>query len=281
MNLIDLHSHSTASDGLLSPSALVELAANSGVEILALTDHDDVSGLEEACIAADKCNIHFIRGVEISVSWRGHTLHIIGLQIDSDHPVLISGLAELRAGRKIRAERIADSLAKAGINGALEGAQRHAGNPEILNRTHFARYLVEAGYASNMRTVFNRFMSGGKPGHVKHEWVQMGDAISWICASGGQAVLAHPGRYVLSDVEMCELLGEFRSLGGRGIEVVTGSHRPDQYPVFAKLAIQFDLLASIGSDYHGPGENRFPLGRLPELPSGVTPIWRDWPEVVV
>jgi predicted metal-dependent phosphoesterase TrpH len=277
----DLHCHSTVSDGLLSPSELVARAAERGVKFLALTDHDDVDGLEEATQAAAQHGITFINGVEISVSWRSHTLHIVGLRIDPKNPALVVGLHGIRSGRRRRAELMADSLARSGIGGVLEGAYRYAANPDIIGRTHFARYLVEAGHCKDVASVFKRYLVKGKPGYVPHQWAELQDAINWIRGAGGIAVLAHPGRYTagrkaMGKSTLQELLQEFTDMGGQGIEVVTGSHTPPQYAEFARYATQYGLLCSCGSDYHGPGESYRDLGRLPDLPLECKPIWSAW-----
>jgi predicted metal-dependent phosphoesterase TrpH len=277
----DLHCHSTVSDGLLSPSELVTRAAERGVKFLALTDHDDVDGLEEAAQAAAQHGITFINGVEISVSWRSHTLHIVGLRIDPKNPALVEGLHGIRSGRRHRAELMADSLARCGIGGVLDGAYRYAANPDIIGRTHFARYMVEAGHCKDVASVFKRYLVKGKPGYVPHQWAELQDAINWIRGAGGIAVLAHPGRYTagrkaMGKSTLQELLQEFTEMGGQGIEVVTGSHTPPQYAEFARYATQYGLLCSCGSDYHGPGESYRDLGRLPDLPLECKPIWDAW-----
>jgi predicted metal-dependent phosphoesterase TrpH len=274
---IDLHSHSRASDGLLSPAALVGLAAARGVDVLALTDHDDLSGLEEASRAADDHGIRLINGVEISSVWRDDlSVHVVGLGVCTDDAELCGGLESIRHSRAARAERMADSLAKAGIPGALEGALTYAGNASLLSRTHFARFLSDNGYARDTRSVFNHYLVPGKPGYVEHQWALLEDAVRWIRSSGGSAVLAHPGRYGLPRATMRELLGEFRDVGGEAVEVLSGSHSPEQFREFAMLAKEFGLTASRGSDFHGPGESRTELGALPLMPPGVTPVWQSW-----
>jgi len=277
----DLHCHSTVSDGLLSPTELVKRAAERGVKYLALTDHDDVDGLVEAAAEARQHGIVFINGVEISVSWRTHTLHIVGLCIDPQNPMLVAGLLSIRSGRRRRAELMAESLARCGIGGVLEGAYRYAKNPDIIGRTHFARYLVEAGHCKDVGSVFKRYLVKGKPGYVPHQWAPLQDAIGWIRAAGGIAVLAHPGRYTagrkaMGKSTLHELLGEFAAMGGEAIEVVTGSHTPPQYAEFARYATEFGLLSSCGSDYHGPGESYRDLGHLPDLPLECKPVWSAW-----
>lgn len=273
---IDLHCHSTASDGLLTPAQLVAHAAARGVEVLSLTDHDEVSGLDEARRTAAEHGIVFINGVEISVSWRGQTLHIVGLGIDPEHPELSKGLMSIREGRTVRARNIAAQLDKFGIHGSFEGACRHAGDGHLIGRMHFARFLVEQGCAKDVKTVFRHYLVKGKPGYAPHHWPSLSDAVSWIRNSGGRAVIAHPGRYKLSKDKLEELLLEFRSLGGEAIEVVTSSHTPEQSLLFARYSQRLGLLASRGSDFHGPGESYFDLGRMPDLPADCTPVWHDW-----
>lgn len=275
----DLHCHSTCSDGTLTPTEVVVRAAGRDVKVLALTDHDDTAGLNEARNAAIQHGMKFINGVEISVSWRKHTLHVVGLGIDPDYPPLQAGLCAVRSGRSVRAQKMADELAKVGIGGVYQGALKHASNPNMVGRTHFARYLVEAGHCKDVKSVFNRFLATGKPGYVPHQWADLADAISWINGSGGIAVLAHPGRYMVGKHSMGRqtmhaLLTEFVALGGRAVEVVTGSHTPEQYAEFARYAEEFDLLSSCGSDFHGPNESYRDLGRLPDLPMICRPIWQ-------
>jgi hypothetical protein len=277
----DLHCHSTVSDGLLTPTELVTRAAERGVKFLALTDHDNVDGLDEAAKAAARLGIEFINGVEISVTWRTFTLHIVGLQIDPHFPALVDGLNGIRSGRRRRAELMAESLARCGISGTLEGAYRYAANPEIIGRTHFARYMVEAGYCKDVGSVFKRYLVKGKPGYVPHQWASLQDAVDWIRGAGGIAVIAHPGRYTagrkaMGKPTLRELLEEFAAMGGRAIEVVTGSHTPPQYAEFARYATEFGLFSSCGSDYHGPGESYRDLGRLPDLPLECKPVWGAW-----
>ncbi len=277
---IDLHSHSTVSDGLLSPEELVQRAALRGVEVLALTDHDDIGGLECARQAAIQHGVQLINGVEISVSWNNQTLHIVGLRIDPKSPPLLQGLEVIRLGRALRAQGIAAELEKSGVHGSLQGATMNAGNPNLIGRTHFARFLVKQGHAVDVKGVFKKFLTPGKPGYVEHRWAALADAVSWIRESGGIAVIAHPGRYSISIAQMRQLLAEFKDLGGAALEVVTGSHAPEQYSIFARYAKQYGLLASVGSDYHGPGESHRDIGHLPELPQGCQPVWRQWPDLM-
>ncbi len=272
----DLHCHSTASDGVLTPSAVVSRAHSQGVDVLALTDHDDVRGQAEAAEAAAALGIRYIPGVEISVTWGGHTLHVVGLGVDTHHPQLLAGLAANRAGRAERARRMSEALARVGIPGALEGAYAYAVNKDLIGRTHFARFLVEEGYVKDVKAVFKNYLVKGKPGYVAHQWASLAQAVQWIHAAGGQAVLAHPGRCNFGSEKMRALLAEFRDLGGEAIEVVTGSHTAEQVPIYAKLAQEFGLYASCGSDFHAPGEGGRELGRLGPLPAICRPIWATW-----
>lgn len=276
MRRYDLHCHSTRSDGLLAPAEVVARAASRGVDVLALTDHDEVSGLAEARAAAACVGIGFVSGTELSVSWEDLTLHIVGLGIDADNPSLAAGLEAIRGGRATRARRMGDALAQVGIPGAYEGALKFVTSERLVSRTHFARYLVAAGHARDVREVFSRYLVPGKPGHVPQVWATLGQAVEWIHVAGGQAVVAHPGRYKVGAGGMRRLLGEFRDVGGDAIEVLSPSHTPAQYTEFATKCRVFGLAASCGSDYHGPGESWMDLGDLPPLPSGVVPVWKDW-----
>lgn len=261
---------------MLAPHEVAARAAAHGVTLWALTDHDEVGGQAAAREAATVLGMDYLSGVEISVTWAGRTLHIVGLGIDPDNADLAQGLERTRSGRCARAEDISAALAKLGIEGAYEGALRYAGNPDMVSRTHFARFLVEHGHCRDIHEVFDRYLGDGKPGYVPHRWARLADAINWIKGAGGVAVMAHPGRYTLSLVEHGALFDEFKALGGEGVEVVTGSHTPDQYALYADVARRYGLLASRGSDFHGPGEGRVELGTLPPLPDNLTPVWSRW-----
>lgn len=257
----------------MRPAEVVSRAAQRGVEVLALTDHDEIGGLAEARAAAAVADIELIDGVEVSVTWGEHTLHIVGLRIDPANEVLVAGLHTNRAGRAGRAERMSAGLARIGIPGVLEGARAYVTNPEVVTRAHFARYLVESGRARSTQAVFDQYLGVGKPGYVPHEWASLDRAIEWITVAGGIPVLAHPGRYKMEESERRKLLRQFKDLGGIGVEVVTGSHTPDQYGYWAKRAHELGFAASVGSDFHGPRESYRDLGDLPPLPSGCTPVW--------
>jgi hypothetical protein len=269
----DLHCHSTASDGALAPAEVVRRAVERGVSLLALTDHDQLSGLEEARAAATASGIEFVCGVEVSVTWRGITVHVVGLRVDPVDRALQAGLEHVRGGRLRRAQKIGEALAAVGIAGSYEGAVALAENPSMVSRTHFARFLVQQGVVADTRAVFRRFLVQGKPGYVPHQWAQLADALRWIRGAGGIAVLAHPGRYGLSAAAMGELVEEFKSGGGSAIETVTGSHSRGQYSEFGELARHYGLAVSRGSDFHSPDEGA-EFGSLPGLDDSLTPVWR-------
>ena len=279
----DLHCHSTVSDGTLEPEALAARAKAGGVELWALTDHDEVSGLQRARDAAVREGLAYLTGCEISVSFAGVTVHIVGLGFDADDAALREGLARTRSGREARARDMAAGLAQVGIHGAFEGALPYVGNPELISRTHFARFLVERGHCADTGEVFRRYLTEGKPGYVPHRWAGLGDAVRWITAAGGEAVIAHPARYKFTPTEEYALFSEFKAHGGRGIEVITGSHSAAEAVRYGETALEFDLLASRGSDFHSPTESRTDLGTLPDLPGRLTPVWQaladrvQWP----
>lgn len=269
----DLHCHCSVSDGVLGAGELVRRAAANGVGMLALTDHDQLAGLAPARAQAAECGVRFIDGVEISVTWEGRTIHVVGLALEPSGAALCAGLAGIREGRLARAQAIAEALAKIGMDGALEGAARHALNADVIGRTHFARYLVECGAAPDVRGVFEAYLVRGKPGYVAHEWARLEDAVRWIREAGGVAVLAHPGRYRIGSAARSRLFGQFRDLGGVAIEVVSGSHSPEHTRLFARLARRYAFLGSCGSDFHAPGESRCDVGRAGALPEDVVPVW--------
>ena len=269
----DLHCHSTISDGTLSPTTLAARARANGAQLWALTDHDEISGQREAATAAQAQGLDYLTGVEISVTFANTTVHIVGLGFDFDDAPLAYGLQETRGGRGTRAQDMAQQLALAGIPGAYEGALRYAGNPQLISRTHFARYLVEQGVCHDTSEVFRRFLTEGKPGFVPHRWARLGDAVRWIREAGGVAVIAHPARYDLTPTEEYALFSEFSQHGGQAVEVVTGSHTPAEYAIYADMAREFGLAASRGSDFHSPQESHTDLGQLPPLPTGLTPVW--------
>jgi predicted metal-dependent phosphoesterase TrpH len=277
----DLHCHSTVSDGTLEPEAIAARAAANGVDLWALTDHDETSGQARARTAARAHGMGYLTGTEISVSFAGETVHIVGLGFDVDDAALRAGLARIRGGREARAREMAASLAQVGIGGAYEGALGYVSNPDLISRTHFARWLVEAGHCSDTNEVFRRFLTDGKPGFVPHRWASLGEAVGWIDGAGGVAVIAHPARYRrFTPTAEYALFNEFKAHGGRGVEVVTGSHSAAESEKYAAMALEFDLLASRGSDFHAPGESRTDLGTLPPLPGNLSPVWEALAERV-
>nr|WP_230681059.1 3',5'-nucleoside bisphosphate phosphatase [Paracidovorax cattleyae] len=269
----DLHCHSVVSDGTLTPEVLAQRARANGVELWALTDHDEVGGQHRAMAAAAAQGMDYLTGVEISVTFIGTTVHIVGLGFDPDDAQLVQGLADTRGGRCQRAQEMAQQLAQVGIRNAYEGALRYVGNPELISRTHFARFLVETGVCRDTSEVFRRFLTEGKPGYVPHRWAALGDAVRWITQAGGMAVIAHPARYKFSATQEYALFSEFRQHGGQGVEVVTGSHTAAEYVTYAAMAQEFGLAASRGSDFHSPDESHTDLGTLPPLPGALTPVW--------
>ncbi len=273
---IDLHCHSTVSDGLLPPREVVRLAHSRGCQLFALTDHDDLRGLPDAADEAASLGMRFVTGVEISVSWGRHNLHVVGLGFDPENPQLVDGLAGVRSGRWERAEQMAASLAKAGIPDTLEGARKYADNPEMISRAHFARYLVEIGKARDVRSVFYKYLKPGMPGYVEHEWARLHEATDWITGAGGVAVLAHPGRYEMGPETLRVLLTEFKRLGGSALEVSSGCHGVADVARFGRLAREFGYLCSCGTDYHATSEGAREPGQNADLPYGCEPVWTRW-----
>ncbi|MFM2426839.1 MAG: hypothetical protein RL707_665 [Pseudomonadota bacterium] len=269
----DLHCHSVVSDGTLTPEELAVRAKANGVELWALTDHDEIGGQDRALAAAHANGMKYLTGTEISVTFANKTVHIVGLGFDAHDAQLVAGLHQTRGGRSERAQEMSEGLAKVGIHGAYEGALKYVGNPELISRTHFARFLVEAGVCQDTPEVFRRFLTEGHPGFVPHRWASLKDAVQWIVQAKGMAIIAHPARYGFTPNEEFALFTEFKNYGGEGVEVITGSHTPAEYVVYADMAQELDLFASRGSDFHSPNESRIDLGTLPWLPGQLTPVW--------
>ena len=269
----DLHCHSVVSDGTLTPEALAERAAKNGVELWALTDHDEIGGQHRAAAAAKANRMRYVTGTEISVSFIGATIHVVGLGFDPDNLKMQAGLLKTRGGRRERAMEMAEGLAKVGIKDAFEGALKYVGNPDLISRTHFGRYLVETGVCKDTNEVFRKYLTEGKPGYVEHKWASLREAVTWIKEGGGIAVIAHPARYKFSTNQEFALFTEFKALGGQAIEVVTGSHSAAEYVVYAEAALEYGFAASRGSDFHSPDESHTDLGTLPYLPGSLTPVW--------
>jgi 3',5'-nucleoside bisphosphate phosphatase len=269
----DLHCHSTVSDGVFAPDEIAHRAKNAGVTLWSLTDHDELSGQKLAMETARQIGLQYLTGVEISVTWAHQTVHIVGLGVDPEDATLTEGLRRTRAGRADRAKRIGDRLEALGMPGAFEGALPFAGNPELISRTHFARYLVQAGYFTEVQDVFDRLLKDDGPAHEPMQWASLGAALTWIRGAGGVSVIAHPGRYRYTATQFGAFFEEFKDLGGQGIEVVTGSHTPAQFKEYAQIARHYGFQASCGSDFHSPNESRVQLGGLPALPGDLTPVW--------
>jgi 3',5'-nucleoside bisphosphate phosphatase len=269
----DLHCHSVISDGTLTPEQLAQRAKTAGVEIWALTDHDEIGGQDRALQAARALELPYLTGTEISVTFANQTVHIVGLGFDAHDAQLHEGLRRTRGGRGERAQEMSDSLAKVGIHGAYEGALKYVGNPELISRTHFARFLVETGVCRDTSEVFRKYLTEGKPGFIPHRWARLQDAVQWITQAGGMAVIAHPARYNFTPNEEYALFTEFKAHGGQGVEVVTGSHSAQEAVRYADTAKEFGLYASRGSDFHSPDESHTDLGALPWLSGELTPVW--------
>ena len=275
MNYInaDLHCHSVISDGTLSPEELALRAKSNGVDLWSLTDHDEIGGQERAIKAAHLVGLSYLTGTEISVSFAGKTVHIVGIGFDHLQTNLVAGLQSTRGGRDERALEMSQQLERVGIKGAYSGALKYAGNPELISRTHFARFLVDTGVCSDTSEVFRKYLTDGKPGFVEHKWATLGNAVTWITQAKGVAVIAHPARYGFTPNEEYALFSEFKEHGGKGVEVITGSHTSEEAVRYADVAREFGLCASRGSDFHSPTESRIDLGTLPQLPSDLTPVW--------
>jgi len=275
MKYYDLHSHSTASDGSLKPTELVTLAKKSGVDCLALTDHDCVDGIEEAKQSAKKIDLEFIPGIELSVSWEKFTIHVVGLNINTSYPALLEGTKQIKSYRVWRAEQISKALEDCGIKGAFSAVQE-ATKGNMIGRMHFANFLVENGYCKDIRSVFKKYLVKNKPGHIHGQWASLEDAVSWIRGAGGVAVIAHPGRYPFKNKKLKLLLNDFIEMGGQAIEVISSSHSIQNVKRITTIALEYDLYASIGSDFHNPDVSWNKLGKLPPLPKQCTPVWNAW-----
>lgn len=268
----DLHCHSTASDGALSPTMLIKRAKEQGVTALALTDHDTTTGYQEARTAANETNLTLIPGIELSASWQGKTFHIVGLGIDPEYQPLFEATRHLQTVRLERAEKIAEKLEKKRITGALEAVMKAAGD-SMITRTHFADFLVSQNHVSTQQEAFDRYLASGKPAYMATVWAELDLAVNWITQSGGIAVLAHPLRYKLTPKWMQRLLTAFKQAGGQGIEVITGRCNTDEIKLAAKYASNFELAGSVGSDFHNPNNQWVELGRLAPLPANIKPVW--------
>lgn len=270
---VDLHCHSNLSDGALSPQDLVALAQQRKVDMLAVTDHDNIDCYNE--INRSMGGIKIITGVELSTTWRNMGIHIVGLNMDLSNSTLLQGIDYQTKARALRAQLIDRKLNDLGLDNCLEGARRYSGGNQI-GRPHFAKYLVEIGAVSNMQQAFKRYLGAGKAGDIKQQWAELGDVISWIRSAGGVAVLAHPTKYNMTRTKLCLLLEDFVQLGGEAIEVISGSQTASITDSMSKLCQQFNLLASCGSDFHAPSQPWAALGMIPKLPDNNVPVWTRW-----
>jgi len=273
---VDLHNHSYYSDGVFSPSEVVRFADDAGCDLFALTDHDTTDGLDEAQNMADKLSVELVSGVEISSFWRNMTIHIIGLDIDINNDILQVGLVHNQQLRKERAEKIALGLWRAGIKDALEKTQAFS-KTDMLTRTHFAQMLIGEGYCKDMKSVFRRYLTGKKPGGVRVEWKNIDEVVGWIHAAGGQAVLAHPFRYRMTNTKIKNMFLNFKEVFGDGVEVVTATSTDEEISLSNHWAEEYELLSSCGSDYHGWPNQRIQIGSLRDLPNLDNAIWRYLP----
>ena len=273
--IADLHTHTTASDGILRPDELVSRAKLHGVDLLAITDHDTLAGLPLAQEVAIANDIQLITGIELSCLWQGRGIHIVGLNVDLTNEILLEGVAQQAAVREKRARIISERLEKAGIANAYDGAKAIAGEGEI-GRPHFAQYLVKAGAVRSVEQAFKRYLGAGKPGDVKQDWPEIGQAVAWIHAAGGRAVVAHPVKYKLTRTKLRELLTDFKACGGDALEVISGLQTPNITRDMSLMCQQFGLLASCGSDFHSPNAGWQALGGFGKLAPELTPVWHDW-----
>ena len=269
---IDFHMHSTASDGVLSPTTLVELCHENNVQVMALTDHDTTEGLAEAKSVAESKGITFINGVELSATWNKKVLHIIGLNIDPENPELINALEDLKQQRLNRAERIAKKLNGIGISGSLEGAKKFSSGG-LITRPHFAQFLVDQGHATDPQDAFKRYLGDNKKAYVSTEWPEMEKVVETIKYAGGIAVLAHPLRYKMTASWLRRLLTSFKEVGGQGMEVVCGYYTSTEIETSIGYALKFELMGSVGSDFHGHSQYSNIPGKIPPLSESIIPIW--------
>lgn len=246
-----------------------------GVSVLALTDHDTLAGVKPARSEAKAQGIELISGIELSTLWNGIGIHIVGLHVDTEHPQMQTAVARQLQSRNERAELIGQKLAKAGVEGALEGAQKIAAGA-VVGRPHFAKYLVEAGVVPTINAAFKKYLGAGKPGDVKQLWPDVAEAVGWIRESGGVAVLAHPAKYKMTRAKLCRLVEDFKEAGGQAIEVISGKQQPNTTKDLTRIALQFELCASIGSDFHVPDQPWQELGAIEPLPEVCQPVWTLW-----
>ncbi|WP_372986430.1 PHP domain-containing protein [Marinobacter sp.] len=274
---IDLHCHSTASDGALAPVDLIARAAEKGVTHLALTDHDTLNGLPEAARAASESGITLVSGIELSCLWKGRTIHVVGLDFDREDPAFTARVAQQTDNRRARAAMIAERLQRLKVPDLLERATAKAGS-DVPGRPHFAEALIEAGVVRNAAQAFKRYLGAGKPGDVRAYWPELPEVVQWITDAGGIAVLAHPRKYKLTATKLRELTSEFCRAGGQGIEVSTSGQSSGDLGFLAELCRRNGMWASQGSDFHFPGAPWCELGNIMKMPDGLEPVWHHFHE---
>lgn len=274
---VDLHAHTCASDGSLTPAQLCQRAVDRAVQLLAITDHDTAQGYRQAraWLAEQGLPLQLVPAVEYSCVWSNLNVHVVGLGIDVEHPVSLAAFERLYAARRQRAELIGERLAKLGMPGACEGALQLAGDSQV-GRPHFARYLVQAGHVGSEDIAFDRYLGAGKVGDVKALWPELAEVVGWVREAGGVAVLAHPLKYRLTASKLRRLVQAFIAAGGEALEVVTGRQTLDGTQLLARLCGEYGLQASMGSDFHGPGYAWSELGDMSALPASCAPVWQRW-----
>jgi predicted metal-dependent phosphoesterase TrpH len=270
---VDLHCHTNLSDGSLPPKELIKLAIEREIDVLAITDHDNIDCYSEITFPND--DITLISGIEFSTTWNNIGVHIVGLNMDLNNAELLEGIRFQSVAREKRAQLIDDKLHQLGIKGSLEGAKRFSSGKQV-GRPHFAQYLVEVGAVTNIQQAFKRYLGAGKAGDIKQQWASLGDVVSWIRGAGGVAVLAHPIKYKMTRTKLCRLLEDFIELGGEAMEVISGTQTVSDTQSMSRLCKQYNLLASRGSDFHALGQPWAALGMASELPDDCKPVWSKW-----
>ena len=270
---VDLHCHTTVSDGALSPAQLIALAVDREIDMLAITDHDSIDCYRQ--IDTARADLTLITGIELSTTWQGRSVHIVGLNIDLKNPALLEGVSQQSLARDQRAVKISQRLEKLGFENTLQGA-RSISNGGQIGRPHFAQHLVQIHAVTSVQQAFNKYLGSGKAGDIKEHWASLEDVISWIRNAGGVAVLAHPTKYKMTRTKLCLLIEDFIDAGGEAMEVISGAQNPSITGSMAALCHKYNLLASCGSDFHAPEQPWASLGHVPQLPSNCKPVWTHW-----
>ncbi len=272
--LVDLHTHTKCSDGSLAPAELLDRAVIAGVQMLSITDHDTTDAYYDDVVKLHT-RIHIIPGVEFSAQWRERSVHVLGLNITLDNCDICSGISRQHIARIERSRHIAERLLKAGFEDTLNSARKIAGHDQVT-RTHFAHALVQMGVVNDLMQAFKKYLGAGKMGDVKTDWAPLHEIVEWIRSANGVAVIAHPAKYKLTKTKLKSLVSDFKLSGGQGLEVVSGKQTPDITQHLAKLCEQYKMLASVGSDFHQPGQSWAELGNIPTLPKTCKPVWDNW-----